>query len=77
MPKSKKQTRPPREPFAAVAERLGAALADVVAHEDCPSDIYDAVSQLDCAVFNHRPDIEISLRYSFPKRLVAALEQSA
>jgi hypothetical protein len=80
MPKSKRQqktqaTRAARESFAVVAERLGAALADVVAHPNCPSDVYTAVLELDTNVFNHFPDVEISLRYSFPRRLVGALER--
>jgi len=78
MPKKtsqKTQATAAREPFSAVAQRLGDALADVIRHPNCPDCVYDAVVKLDTDVFNTHPDIEISLRYSFPRRLVGALER--
>jgi hypothetical protein len=37
----------------------------------------DAILELDTCVFNRHPDVEISLRCSFPARLVGMLEQPA
>ncbi len=67
----------PQESFSAVAQRLGDALADVVKRPNCPEAAYDAILQLDTTIFNHFPDVEISLRHSFPRRLVGALERRA
>lgn len=76
MPKSKRIS-PAREPFGAVAQRLGDALADVLEHPDCPATVADAVCEMDTQIFNQCNDVAISLRHSFPYRLVAALEQEA
>jgi hypothetical protein len=63
------------EPFADVAQRLGEALATVVAHPNCPAVVANAISELDAQIFNQCNDVEISLRHSFPYRLVEMLEE--
>lgn len=79
MPRMKKSTNTQalREPFAAVAQRLGDALADVILHPGCPQEVADAIGELDTMIFNRHPDVVISLRHSFPHRLVGMLEQPA
>lgn len=66
-----------REPFDAVAQKLGDSLADTYMHPGCPASVRDAIEQLDASIFNSFPDMDISLRVSLPRRLVGMLEQPA
>ena len=65
------------ESFLAVPQKLGNALADTIEHPNCPGSVADAICELDTQIFNRCNDLEISLRHSFPYRLVGMFERPA